>query len=110
MKNGLYKAAFQTPLGIGYGVVVLNNGEVLGGDAGMYYSGRYTIAGDKFTAQISTERHTVISGVTSVFGRDNVSVQLAGDISGDSVKMSGTSPQAPGINFQATLTLLKASP
>ena len=33
--NGLYKVSFGTPLGEGFGVIVLRDGEVLGGDG--YY-------------------------------------------------------------------------
>lgn len=105
MKSGLYKVAFRTPLGQGTGVVFLDSGRVNGGDAAMYYVGSYSEDGNSFTANLAVKTHSQI-GVTTVFGRDNVSIDLRGSVKGDKISAAGTSPQAPGIQFQADLTLL----
>jgi hypothetical protein len=39
MENGHYKVEFQTPLGVGAGVVFYQNGAVHGGDSMMAYMG-----------------------------------------------------------------------
>jgi hypothetical protein len=41
MQTGLYKVNFKTPLGLGAGVVVLENGMIRGGDSSMFYRGTY---------------------------------------------------------------------
>jgi hypothetical protein len=45
MQNGLYWVEFRTPLGSGAGVVVLQDGNLRGGDSSMYYFGTYTETG-----------------------------------------------------------------
>ncbi|MBX3476688.1 MAG: hypothetical protein KF910_03720 [Brevundimonas sp.] len=106
MQNGLYGVHFITPLGVGAGVVVLRDGKVQGGDAGIYYDGTYSIEGDKFSANLRTDRHTPIPGVVSVFGVDKVDIILKGQFVGTVATVEGTSPQAPGLTFQATLKKL----
>lgn len=103
MRNGLYSVHFQTPLGMGAGVVHALDGRMWGGDAGLYYVGTYSTDGDKLTATVTTDRHTPRGDITSVFGVDKATIQLDGLVSGDSIATNGTSPQAPGINFTAKL-------
>jgi hypothetical protein len=104
MRNGLYRVHFQTPLGMGAGVVHAVDGRMWGGDAGLYYVGTYTTDGDRLNATVATERHTNHPGVVSVFGVDKVTINLDGQIAGDSVNAKGSSPQAPGVGFSASLT------
>ncbi|MBD0416521.1 GrlR family regulatory protein [Oryzicola mucosus] len=106
MKSGLYRVHFQTPLGSGSGVVFASNGRLWGGDAGMYYVGTYSEEGNNLTADISIDRHTSNAGVTSVFGADQVTIKINGQVDGDNVKASGTSPQAPGITFSAVMSFI----
>ncbi|PII38669.1 hypothetical protein T190_17185 [Sinorhizobium meliloti CCBAU 01290] len=104
MRNGLYRVHFQTPLGMGAGVVHATDGKMWGGDAGLYYVGSYSTEGDRLTAVVSTNRHTAHNGITSVFGVDKVTINLDGRVSGDSISAKGTSPQAPGLSFTAELS------
>lgn len=106
MKDGLYKVAFQTPLGQGSGVVVLQGGKLSGGDSAMYYVGNYTLNADKFTAEVRTDAHSQAPGMQPVFGRDQVTIRLTGTTDGDTAKTTGTAPEAPGVSFQASLTRL----
>lgn len=103
MKNGLYKVQFQTPLGMGYGVVHAVDGKMWGGDASMYYVGSYTIDGDKITATVNTDAHSTYPGSGSVFGTNKVTIQIDGTFSGDNVTARGSSPQAPGLSFSASM-------
>ncbi len=66
MRNGLYKIEFTTPRGPGFGVVVLNNGKVQGGDTSMYYNGTYEMTGDQFKGSVAVRRHS--PGLPPVFG------------------------------------------
>lgn len=101
MKNGLYQAKFSTPLGSGSGVVVANDGQFLGGDATIYYSGSYSEDDGTIKASLSTGRHDA-SG-QSVFGSDNVSIQLSGSTTETSAQMAGSHS---GVNFQVSLKLI----
>lgn len=108
MQNGLYKVAFSTPLGEGYGVVVLENGTLRGGDSMMFYIGSYTETQGQFTASVDVDVHSEVPGMVSVFGpgRNRVHIDLKGQSTDSSANASGTSPQAPSVGFNATLTRL----
>jgi hypothetical protein len=106
MKNGLYKVHFKTPLGEGFGVVVAENGKMRGGDSSIYYVGSYQVDGDNLTATVETDAHSRYPGSGSVFGRDQVTIQISGKVAGDVVTTRGSSPQAPGVSFNATLSRL----
>lgn len=106
MKNGLYAAEFKTPMGAGFGVVTLLNGQLTGGDSSMYYIGTYSLSGDKFTAEVKTGKHHHVPGINSVFGKDVVNIKLSGTVHGDTMQATGTAPEAPGISFSATLQLV----
>ena len=101
LRNGNYSAWFRTPLGEGTGVVTLTDGKLTGGDTVMAYTGSYTQVGDDFSADIATKRHT--PGQLSVFGIDEVDLTLVGKSSGTTASCRGTSRQAPGMTFEATI-------
>lgn len=104
MRNGLYKVEFGARGAMGAGVVTLRDGAVGGGDSSIYYVGTYQISGNTFTGQIRIARHTV--GLPSVLGVDNATVNLRGTFHGDMAKLTGTTPEAPGVSLQATLSRL----
>ena len=106
MKNGLYKVEFATPADAGFGVIALNSGKVQGGDSAMYYYGTYSESGSQFTASVEVKRHS--SGMLSVFGRDNLTVNLVGTSDGDDAQLTGTSPHVPGVPLKVRLRLLVA--
>lgn len=106
MKTGLYAAHFITAEGRGAGVVYLSDNRLRGGDAALYYVGDYTLEGETFSAKVRTARHTQIEEIESVFGVDEVAIQLNGKWSGNMITAEGSSPQAPGIRFQAHLKWL----
>jgi hypothetical protein len=101
LRNGSYSAWFRTPKGEGTGVVVLNDGKMIGGDTVIAYTGSYVEEGDKFTASITTERHT--QGQPSVFGVDEIDLTLTGKSTPTTASCTGTAKQAPGLTFEATL-------
>src|SRR4051794_892513 len=104
LKDGLYKASFQTPMGAGAGVAYASGGKMWGGDSGIYYVGVYSQDGNQLTANVTTTRHT--GGMNSVFGVDRVHITLRGTVDGDTATMQGTAAEAPGVKFQAILTRL----
>src|SRR5258708_22281404 len=101
MRRGLYKVHFRTQLGSGAGVVVLDNGKILGGDSAMYYVGTYQESGNQFTAVLETRFHT--SSMGSVLGVPNARLDIQGTSTGDTATLSGTTPSNPSVRFGAKL-------
>ena len=109
LNDGVYKATFQTPIGIGFGVVTLLNGRLTGGDSSMYYIGTYRTDGATIHAEIHVRPHSAVFGLESVLGTSNANVTLTGTIVGDGARFDGSSANAPGINMRAMLTPLDAT-
>ena len=61
----------------------------------------YEIDEDRFTATLTTRRHS--AGPPTVFGVDEVEVTLMGTFNGRMASCSGTAEQVPGVVFEATL-------
>jgi hypothetical protein len=99
--NGKYSAWFRTPLGEGTGIVTLQDRIVSGGDTVMAYGGCYEQDGDDFSADIAIKRHS--PGQLSVFGIDDVDVELTGKSTATTASCRGKSRQPPGMTFEATL-------
>ncbi|MGW8704600.1 hypothetical protein ACWGLL_00545 [Brevundimonas sp. NPDC055814] len=106
MDDGLYKIGFRTRLGPGYGVVVLQGGRIIGGDSSSFYVGSYVIHGARFKASLQLDRHTIIPVLRSVFGVERARIELEGDILGQDALMSGSSPDAPEVSFEAVMSRL----
>jgi hypothetical protein len=101
LKDGKYGAWFRTSRDEGTGIVHLTNGKISGGDSIFTYGGSYEIDEDRFTATLTTRRHS--AGPPTVFGIDEVEVTLTGTFNGRMASCSGTAEQAPGVVFEATL-------
>jgi hypothetical protein len=108
LRDGEYAAWYKTPRGEGTGIVHLANGEITGGDSILSYSGRYEVDQDRFTAVLTTKRHT--AGHPSVFGIDEIELKLAGKSMGVTACCSGTAKQAPELPFQVTLIRVQTPP
>ncbi len=101
--NGFYKADFSTPLGHGSGVVDLRNGTIRGGDSTMYYLGAYDAEEGRFTAEIEIREHSKDPYRSSVFGVSDANILISGNVTGDMISGSGTSPQAPRVEMSVIL-------
>jgi hypothetical protein len=101
LKDGKYAAWFRTARGQGTGIVHLAGGRISGSDSFFTYGGSYKVEQDRFTAVLTTRRHA--DGPPTVFGLDEVEVNLSGVCTGVMATCSGTAPQAPGVVFEATL-------
>lgn len=99
--DGKYSVWFKTPLGEGTGIVIFKDGSITGGDTVIGYAGSYQQAGDDFSADITIKRHSL--GQLSVFGIDDVDITLTGRCAGVTASCRGTSTQAPGMRFEATM-------
>lgn len=104
LSDGLYRVSFQTPLGIGFGVAVLNGGKFSGGDSGMYYLGEYTIENGVISAEILVDQHSSMHGMESVLGTSRATLKLVGKVSDEGARFTGEAKEAPGLAFRASLT------
>ena len=64
--NGFFTVVFEGPVGAGGGVVLLQDGHVLGGDSAYYYEGTFTERENQLNARIDVR--VFLQGVQSVFG------------------------------------------
>ena len=108
LRNGSYSAWFRTSLREGTGIVELNDGKVTGGDPAFAYSGSYFQNGDKFSASLTTRRHT--QGQPSVFDIDNVDLTVTGKSTPTTAACTGTAKQAPGLAFEAIFVRIADEP
>lgn len=101
LRDGKYAAWFRTPRGQGTGIVELVDGRIAGCDSFFTYGGSYQVDRQRFTGVLTVKRHS--AGNPSVFGPDEVEVDLSGMCSGAVATCSGTARQVPEISFEATL-------
>jgi hypothetical protein len=101
LRDGEYTAWYRTSQGQGTGRVVLSEGRISGEDAFISYGGTYAVNGSAFTATLTTRRHT--AGGPTVFGIDEVEIQLAGTAADRFASCSGELPQLPGLIFEVIL-------
>jgi hypothetical protein len=84
VKNGLYSIRIEMKDGIrgrATGVIVLLNGQILGGDTHFYYTGSYTFKNGKWRGELITHQHAEALGVTLVFGGREVACGFTGSYS-----------------------------
>ena len=81
MTQGLYKVSFSANGSSGDGVVVIENGQFVGGDSCLYYFGMFQEQGDAVTVVLHTHRHS--DGDPSLLGEDDFNATLTGAV-GDS--------------------------
>ncbi|WGD50692.1 hypothetical protein QA641_34665 [Bradyrhizobium sp. CB1650] len=101
LRDGKYAAWFRTARGQGTGIVHLTEGRISGSDSFFTYGGSYHVEENRFTAVLTTRRHA--EGPPSVFGPDEVEVNLSGVCKGAMATCSGTAREAPDVKFEATL-------
>ncbi|MEH2609598.1 hypothetical protein [Bradyrhizobium sp. AZCC 1693] len=108
LKDGTYAAWFKTPQGQGTGIAHVADGKIWGRDSVMTYSGTCTVDGDRFTATITTKRHT--EGPTVFGSNDELQLKLDGTCPGKIARYVGTAEQFPGVLLEGTLILSEEQP
>jgi hypothetical protein len=101
IEDGEYAAWYKTPRGEGTGIIVLANGKLTGSDAVLAYSGSCQIDGDHISALVCTSRHS--PGQASLFGIDDIELEVEGNLNGNTVVCSGRARHAPEVPFHVTL-------
>lgn len=79
--NGLYSIHIRMLDGVAgglTGVMLLNQGRILGGDASFYYLGSYTAENGRWKGQILNQEHTPDRGENPIFGGHEVGIGFSG--------------------------------
>ncbi len=109
--NGLYSIHLKMLDGIGggnTGVMLLNDGRILGGDAFFYYVGSYTSANGRWKGQILNQEHTPALGEDPIFGGHEVGIGFSGTCTEDDAQIEATALAGRrSLRFSAALKLLR---
>jgi hypothetical protein len=93
MKNGLYSIHVQLGdgrEGKGSGVLVFNEGVILGGDAFLFYTGKYSAEGSTVRGEVVINQHTPSLDANPLFGGADVGIGFSGQFSDSEATISGT--------------------
>lgn len=106
MANGIYKASFAVGPSAGEGIVVMRDGYLGGGDYGFTYEGQYqdnggTLEGTLSVVQWDANVPNVFAGLTSF------DLQFSGQAEGQSYRLAGKTPAAPGQTVHVVLHRLR---
>ena len=72
------------------GVMLLNEGRILGGDASFYYVGSYTSENGRWKGQILNQEHTPAMGENPVFGGHEVGIGFSGTCDAEGAMLEAT--------------------
>jgi hypothetical protein len=94
MKNGLYSihvSLLDGRSGKGSGVILFRDGQILGGDAYLFYTGTYSVKGDSFKGEVLVQRHTSSPDANPLFGGPTpVGIGVSGTFTDTTAVMNGT--------------------
>jgi hypothetical protein len=91
--DGLYSLRLKILDGVAgglTGVMLLNGGRILGGDAFFYYLGTYTSEGGRWKGQILNQEHTPAKGEHPVFGGHEVGIGFSGTCDEEGARLEAT--------------------
>lgn len=115
MKNGLYSIHIQMLDGVhgrARGVIILRDGQLLGGDPYFWSVGRYSIQDRSWKGELVTQQHTPYQdrGARPVFGGRVVTTGFSGTFDDDCSEVFGTSlVGSRSVSFRAILRKLADS-
>ncbi|OAF05848.1 hypothetical protein AYJ54_00270 [Bradyrhizobium centrolobii] len=91
--DGLYSVHLRMLDGVDgglTGVMLLNQGRILGGDASFYYVGSYTAANGRWKGQILNQEHTPAKDDNRIFGGHEVGIGFSGTYDGEEAVLEAT--------------------
>ncbi len=112
MKNGLYSihvTLLDGRVGKGSGVMLIRDGQLLGGDAYLFYTGSYTVKDNTFKGEVLVQRHTSPRNDDNPLfgGPAPVGIGLTGTFTDTRAEMTGTALVGKASQiFRATLRKL----
>jgi hypothetical protein len=113
MRNGLYSIHVQLGdgrEGKGSGVLVFNEGVILGGDAFLFYTGKYSAEGSSVRGEVVVNQHTPSLDANPVFGGADVGIGFSGQFDDREATITGTGLVGRhSMIFRATLRRLASA-
>jgi len=107
--DGLYTFAVEmsgAKRGHATGVVVLQDGRMMGGDSFFYYTGSYSFDRGRWRGEMIVHQHTEAPGLNFVFGGREVTCGFSGTYSDGAADIEGAALVGTfSIRFRAQLTL-----
>jgi hypothetical protein len=109
--NGLYSIHIRTLDGVEgglTGVMLLNDGRILGGDAFFYYLGTYTSEQGRWKGQILNQEHTSAKGDNPIFGGHEVGIGFSGTCDAEGASWEATALVGKrSLRLKAVLRLMR---
>jgi len=109
--NGLYSIHLRLLDGVDgglTGVMLLNEGRILGGDASFYYIGSYTSEDGRWKGQILNQEHTPAKGENPVFGGHEVGIGFSGTCDAEGALLDATALAGKrSLRLSAVLKLMR---
>ena len=109
--NGLYSVRIRMLDGVEgglTGVMLLNDGHILGGDASFYYLGSYTSENGRWKGQILNQEHTSARGENPIFGGHEVGIGFSGTCDDQGALLEATALAGKrSLRMTAALKLLR---
>src|SRR5256714_13172087 len=93
VKNGLYSIEIEMEdggRGHASGVIVLLDGQILGGDTHFYYTGSYAFKNGKWRGELTTRQHQEDVGVILLFGGREMTCGVTGTYFDAEAEVNGT--------------------
>jgi hypothetical protein len=110
MQNGLYSIHVRLGdgrEGKGSGILVFNEGVILGGDAFLFYTGKYSAEGSTVRGEVIVNQHTPSLDTNPIFGGLEVGIGFSGQFDETQATVSGTALVGRNsVIFRATLRRL----
>ena len=107
MNEGLYSGEFETPFGRGTGVLYISDGAIHGGNSALYYIGKYQADGSTFKSTLHTKRYAKNVDIASVFGMDDITIEIEGVIDGDTISIDGVAEEVPDMQMRGKLVRIR---
>lgn len=109
--NGLYSIHLRTLDGIDgglTGVMLLQDGRILGGDASFYYLGAYSSSHGRWKGEIVNQEHTPSRGEVPVFGGHEIGIGFSGTCDDAGAELEATALAGKrSLRLQASLKLIR---
>lgn len=106
MQDGLYAVSFETPYGVGAGVVVKHGASLSGGDTGYAWFGDISEDGATVSGALKVMKHD--PSAVSVFGQmDGFTLSFTGSMNGPHGRLNAVTAAAPGVGMSISLRLIK---
>ncbi len=111
IRNGLYSVHIRMLDGVEgglTGVMLLNDGRILGGDAFFYYLGTYSSESGRWKGQILNQEHTPARGDNPIFGGHEVGIGFSGTCDGEGASWEATALVGKrSLRLKAVLRLMR---